>query len=138
MTEKNFESENSEAEQTELQKLFEERQKNAQQKMGELYDEAEKQKKSPIDLIMEDVREPESAKEMFGQERIEEFLQAIQKLKFSNREEFIDQMMALITPFNHDRFFNPEVRENVEKVERRYKFEVIEAGSLDAKIHPSD
>lgn len=128
---------NKQVEQEELLKQFEERQENTRKQMGILFDEAEKQGKRPKDMII-DESEFDRAIEIYGQERIEKFKLAIYELEYTSKEEFVRKMMEIITPYNYDRFFDPEIRKRAEEIEKRYKQESFKTGKLDVTIHPSD
>jgi len=137
MPEKNFESETPDAEQAELQKLFEQSQGDTREQIAKLFDEAKERNKKPTDIILEE-NGFERAVKVFRAERIEKFKEDVQKLEYADKEDFINKMAVLITPFNHDRFFDPEIRMISEEIKKLYQPEIIKVGTIDAKIHPSE
>lgn len=125
------------AEKVELQKKLAEQIEKTQLEMVALFDELEKQQKSPQTKLLEDEEKFEDAKKIYGSERIEVFKQAIRDLKYSDREEFVEKMVALVTPFLRDRLVDPEVRKRTDEIERTQRGELLKTGKLEVLIHHS-
>lgn len=116
---------------------FQDSMKKLRANMEEIYERAQREARSPLDVFFEEAKLYE-AKEVYGDEKIKRLQEDMKNFTFSSKEEFIEKALEAIGPLARERFFNPAVREKIEEILRENQPENLVTGKLESNIHSSN
>lgn len=125
-----------------LEQVYESEKLKARERVGEIFDAAIKHGRSPIDEFLDQAQGFEHARELHGDEAIDEFVRQLPSVTQENREAFLDSVLALLDPILRRQVFDPELRARIAADRQRDSTEVIPTGledepHLEMHIHGS-
>lgn len=115
-----------------IEKEYNEKMDKQEEFFGDLFND----NKDPIRFMLEEINEEGEQAKIFGVERFKKLKEDLQKLEYTGKNDFVNQVTVLMEPFIKDRFFNKEMREQLEALEKEDEWEEAEVGKLTINIRP--
>jgi hypothetical protein len=119
------------------EKLIADQLQDSSNRFGELFDQCSARNEDPRQKIIDEGGQGAS-REIYGDSRMDQFFDTVNKVSIASRKDFIDDMLALAEPFFRLRFTDPEVKSRADTLELTSEPEEIIAGALTARIHSSE
>lgn len=100
-------------------------------RIGELFDRAVKEDRSPIDILREESKDFQGLRDLYGSEAVDTMLEQLPSVPIDDRQKFEDGVTDLAAPMIRLGVFDPEVRARIEAFHNRNNQEVFPTGPLD-------